>query len=560
MTSADGVTFGGDYLVLAMGTEPNFFHTPGAEEHAFPLYSVDDAERLRSRLLTVLEDAHRDPSSIDRGALNFVIVGAGATGVETAGALADCINRLIPKRLGARSSAGRDPPRRSLPRRARTVLRPRARVRAKVLEQRGVQLELGTKVDEVRADRVVLSDGREILTRTVVWAGGIKIPEFVARSGLPDGAERTDRGRPRPRGAGVPGVYALGDVANTLDGDGKPFPQLGSVALQAGRCAADNIVADIAGKATHAVPLPRQGDHGDDRPQRGDRRGRPAPPRAARLPGVHVVARRARLAAQRLPRPGQRARLVDVGLRRRASGRRPTSTGRTPPRSTGTSSAWRASRRAVECRFRGEPAVELAAGDLTAVFTPGLGMTGVSLRYRGGEYLALPGGLDALRSGRTGGLPLLAPWANRLRGRRYRAAGVTVAARRPGPAGRRQRPADPRVPRRRARLVGRPALDARATPPALRASIAVDAPAFPFPHRIEVTAIVREPTLAHRHHDRPDRSPGSADRVRLAPVPPSARRRRAVAGGSGCRRVGTSRSTTAASPPVTSVRSRPSRR
>ena len=46
----------------------------------------------------------------------------------------------------------------------------------------------------------------------------------------------------------MPGVYALGDVANTLDRDGKPFPQLGSVALQAGRCAADNILADIDGK------------------------------------------------------------------------------------------------------------------------------------------------------------------------------------------------------------------------------------------------------------------------------------------------------------------------
>ena len=100
VTSADGVAFSGDYLVLAMGTEPNFFGTPGADNHAFPLYSVDDAERLRSRLLTVLEDAQRNPRLIDQGALNFVIVGAGATGVETAGALADAINRIIPARIG----------------------------------------------------------------------------------------------------------------------------------------------------------------------------------------------------------------------------------------------------------------------------------------------------------------------------------------------------------------------------------------------------------------------------------------------------------------------------
>ena len=76
--------------------------------------------------------------------------------------------------------------------------------------------------------------------------------------------------------------------------------------------------------------------------------------------------------------------------------------------------------------FRGEPAITLRAGELAATFVPNVGMTGVSLRYRGREHLALPGGLDALRAGRTAGLPLLAPWGNRLASRRYRAAGVDV--------------------------------------------------------------------------------------------------------------------------------------
>ena len=95
----------------------------------------------------------------------------------------------------------------------------------------------------------MLSDGREILTRAVVWAGGIKAPEFVATSRLPQGA-RADGSTSAPTSTvpAFPGVYALGDVANTLDADGKPFPQLGSVALQAGRWAADNILADIDGK------------------------------------------------------------------------------------------------------------------------------------------------------------------------------------------------------------------------------------------------------------------------------------------------------------------------
>ena len=149
---------------------------------------------------------------------------------------------------------------------------------------------------------------------------------------------------------------------------------------------------------------------------------------------------------------------------------------------------------ATERRFRGEPAVALESGALRAVFTPGIGMTGVSLRHRGGEHLALPGGLDALRSGRTGGLPLLAPWANRLRGPSYRAAGVTVPL-----EGLHLAVDDHGLPIH-GFLVGAPGwsvdrLSTRGDTARLRASIAVDAPAFPFPHRIEVTAIVRDPVL-----------------------------------------------------------------
>ena len=98
VTLEDGQTFSGNYLVLAAGSQANFFDTPGSE-HVFPLYSLDDARRLRSRILAVFEDAERDPSMIDEGALNFVIVGAGATGTEVAGALAELISDVLPSAL-----------------------------------------------------------------------------------------------------------------------------------------------------------------------------------------------------------------------------------------------------------------------------------------------------------------------------------------------------------------------------------------------------------------------------------------------------------------------------
>jgi NADH dehydrogenase len=238
-----------DYLVLAMGSRPNFFNTPGADEFAFPLYSLQDAERLRSRFLSCLEASLRNPKVIDQGSLNFVIVGGGATGVETAGALADCINHIMPKRLpetgfGLVKVIVVDP--------GQVVLAPfseKAHEYArKTLEERGVTLELGVKVTEITSRGVVLSDGREIPTRTVVWAGGIQAAEVAANAGIEQGKGGRIDVAADLSVPDFPGVYALGDVANTLGPDGQPFPQLGSVALQAGRWAADNILADIDGK------------------------------------------------------------------------------------------------------------------------------------------------------------------------------------------------------------------------------------------------------------------------------------------------------------------------
>jgi aldose 1-epimerase len=147
-----------------------------------------------------------------------------------------------------------------------------------------------------------------------------------------------------------------------------------------------------------------------------------------------------------------------------------------------------------EVRYRGVAAVVVTAGELSATFLPDLGLTGVSLRYHGRELLALPGGLPALRKGATLGLPLLAPWANRLGSRRYRAAGVAVDL--DGLA----LGTDERGLPIHGLLVGRPGwhvdrASARGGVARFRASIDLDAPAFPFPHRIQVEVAARDGRL-----------------------------------------------------------------
>src|SRR5882757_4085341 len=92
----DGNQLTYDYLVLAGGATVNYFNTPGAAEHAFPLYTLMNAVTLRNRILERFEAADRDSTLIEDGVLNFVIVGAGPTGVEIAGALSDLTYNLLP--------------------------------------------------------------------------------------------------------------------------------------------------------------------------------------------------------------------------------------------------------------------------------------------------------------------------------------------------------------------------------------------------------------------------------------------------------------------------------
>jgi NADH:ubiquinone reductase (H+-translocating) len=247
--TADGDRFTGDALVLAAGSRPNFFRTPGAEEHAFPLYCLDDAHRLRSRIIGVFEAADRDPGLIDQGALNFVIVGGGPTGVETAGALADLIHETMPGEFGELAVAAAQIHVVDLGHSLLGAFSDDAHAYVtKVFGRKGVRLHLGTAVTEVGPGHVTLGDGTTIRTRCVVWGGGIQAPALAGTAGLAQGRGGRIDVEADLTVPGAPGVYAVGDMANIPSPDGGIHPQLGSVALQSGVWAADNLLADQQGK------------------------------------------------------------------------------------------------------------------------------------------------------------------------------------------------------------------------------------------------------------------------------------------------------------------------
>jgi NADH:ubiquinone reductase (H+-translocating) len=247
--TSDGKSYQGDFLILAAGAQANFFGTIGADQHAFPLYSLHDAELLRSRILMLLESVDREPALIEQGALNFVVVGAGPTGVETAGSLGHLIQTA---RKDLYNSLEWTKAQVILIDHGHTVLNSFAKrsqeYAAQKLEGHGVQIRFGVAVKEVHPGHVVLSDGSRIPTHTAIWAGGLKASSLSKALGIQTGAGGRIDVEPDFSVAGFPGVYALGDFANIAGADGKPLPQLASVAQQAGYYCARNIAASIAGK------------------------------------------------------------------------------------------------------------------------------------------------------------------------------------------------------------------------------------------------------------------------------------------------------------------------
>src|SRR5215831_6957901 len=248
VTTRNGERYQGDFLVMAAGSQANFFGTPGAQESAFPLYSVEEAQRLRSRILAVFEEADCDPSLVERGALNFVVVGGGPTGAELAGALAEMINHTMTREYTDLAV-----------KHARVYLVDHGHAllaafpaeahdyAARVLQRKGVQLKMGIGVKEVSPDHVLLSDGTSIPTRTTIWAGGLMASSLAASSGLPRGHGGRIEVRPDLTVEGFPGVYVLGDFANIPGPESLALPQLGSVAQQSGAWTAKNILAEMGG-------------------------------------------------------------------------------------------------------------------------------------------------------------------------------------------------------------------------------------------------------------------------------------------------------------------------
>ncbi len=239
-----------DHLVLALGSEPNYFGVEGAEEHAFPLRWMDQAVPLRHHILSCFEAAvyERDRER-RRALLTFAIVGGGPTGLEFAGALSELV---------------RGPLRRDYP-----MLDP-DEIRVLLLEaldrvlpgmseklgdyahdklgRLGVEVRTGAQVERIAADHLVLADGGErIDTETVVWTAGVKGDDAVGGWGLPVGKGGAVTVDEHLRVPDHPEIRVVGDLS-AVEQDGEPVPLVAPAAIQQGEYAAAQIVRVVSGE------------------------------------------------------------------------------------------------------------------------------------------------------------------------------------------------------------------------------------------------------------------------------------------------------------------------
>jgi len=240
-----------DYLILSTGVEGSYFGHDEWAKFAPRLKTLTDGILLRSKILRAFEKAELQENPRNHPeTVTFVIVGAGPTGCEMAGALADMI----------RLTMGSDF-RRFDPRTAKIILIDSAsrvlptfspqlseKVRAQ-LEKMGVEVQLGHVVEQVDAKGVVIA-GERINSQNVIWAAGIK----ASPAGKWLGVETDRAGRvmvkPDLTITGYPEIFVVGDTALTMNKEGKPLPGVAQVAMQEGKYAGRAIARRLAGGPT----------------------------------------------------------------------------------------------------------------------------------------------------------------------------------------------------------------------------------------------------------------------------------------------------------------------
>lgn len=238
-----------DHLVIALGSVTNFYGMPGLEQYALTMKSLEDAIRLRNRMIAHLEEADPDCAADSRDSLlTMVVAGGGFAGVETVAAMYDFLESAVRSYPNLHRSLLRVVLVHSGPHLLPELGEKLGRYAEKKLSARGIEIRTQRRVHSVAETGVTLDDNTFIATRFIVWTAGTAPAPQIAALPLPmkngkllaDAMLRVDAGRK---------VWALGDCALVPDGAGGFHPPTAQHALREAKTAAKNIAASIRGTA-----------------------------------------------------------------------------------------------------------------------------------------------------------------------------------------------------------------------------------------------------------------------------------------------------------------------
>jgi NADH dehydrogenase len=240
-----------DYLVIAVGAETNFFGMEAVERNGFQVKDIQSAILTRNHLLKLFEQAsHEVEVEKRRAMLTFVVAGGGPTGVETAGALAELVTRVMAKDFPLLEMEE-----------ARIILlesndhlitaypHELRHATFELLQHKNVDIRLNSSLADFNGRGVTLSDGSEIATHTLIWTAGVRAAPMLDLLGFEQAGGGRVRVQPTLQLPQHPEVFVLGDAAYLTNGNGQPLPMLSTVAIQQGKVTAQNIQRMISGQA-----------------------------------------------------------------------------------------------------------------------------------------------------------------------------------------------------------------------------------------------------------------------------------------------------------------------
>jgi NADH:ubiquinone reductase (H+-translocating) len=255
-----GVEFSYDHLVIALGGQPNFFGIPGVEEHALTMRGIEDAEQVRNRVIERFEEFSLMRGEIPESKLTFVVIGGGATGVETASELYNLVHEALepdypnidPHRVRIFLLEALD---HILPE-LDPALRKAARTR---LQNQRIEVRTGAMAEEITDDCVRLKGGDNIPTENVIWTAGNRPNQAVYDLDLPADERNGIKVDEYLRVEDHPGIWALGDCAAVPnireEENGQVVPPNAQAAVQEGKAVAKNVLATIDGREDEMEPF-----------------------------------------------------------------------------------------------------------------------------------------------------------------------------------------------------------------------------------------------------------------------------------------------------------------